>query len=429
MRVLSKRRLRVERVGRLAPASRGHYRPLVPLKLLPRPTPRQARHAAGLALLVAALVTAFVFRGDFLLASLNPKVPFQTYQPPKAPDYSRPGAWALLPPDPAGWPKVGDGTAGPADVFFIHPTTYDGGEEWNGPIDHPRSMRELDKVMLPNYAGPFERLGRVFAPRYRQASLYAMLTLGEDSRAARQLAYEDVRAAFHQWRARFDLGRPLIIAGVEQGAALADRLAREEAGPDPSLADRLVAVYAMRAVLPADAHAPGSVLPACAARHQARCLVAYMPVRRGDDGLARRVLARALVFGPGGELRPLGARAALCVDPLTGSAAPASERAHRGAANATNLEWGVRPAFLPHQVSAECRRGLLRFSRPKSPSLKPVGGWLARHKAPGFSLFYADIGADAKARLDALEATPGFHMPAAPITTSIDVPRARVMGR
>ena len=41
--------------------------------------------------------------------------------------------------------------------------------------------------MLPNYAGPFARLGRIFAPRYRQASLYTLMTLRDDAREARLL--------------------------------------------------------------------------------------------------------------------------------------------------------------------------------------------------------------------------------------------------
>ena len=50
--------------------------------------------------------------------------------------------------------------------------------------------------MLPNYAGPFVRVGRLFAPRYRQASLFAQLTLRDDARDAREFAYGDVRRAF-----------------------------------------------------------------------------------------------------------------------------------------------------------------------------------------------------------------------------------------
>jgi hypothetical protein len=88
------------------------------------------------------------------------------------------------------------------DVFFIHPTTFNGGHDWNGPIADKASARELDRVMLPNYAGPFGRVGRVFAPRYRQASLYAYkIALREDARDARVFAYDDVQnASVTTWR-------------------------------------------------------------------------------------------------------------------------------------------------------------------------------------------------------------------------------------
>jgi hypothetical protein len=99
------------------------------------------------------------------------------------------------------------------------------------------------------------------------------------------------------------------------------------------------------------------------------------------------------------NLRP---RPALCFNPILGAVtdAPAPSRLHLGAANATGLEWGARPAFMARQVSAQCRNGVLSISRPKSPSLRSAGGWADRRKAAGFNLFYADEEADAKVRLD-----------------------------
>jgi len=76
--------------------------------------------------------------------------------------------------------------------------------------------------------GPFARSGRLFAPRYRQASLYTALTLRDDARDARQFAYGDVRRAFDDFLDHFNQGRPLIVVGVEQGGTLVDRLMREE---------------------------------------------------------------------------------------------------------------------------------------------------------------------------------------------------------
>jgi hypothetical protein len=381
----------------------------------------------GLALGALALIAAFVFRNEVLRSSLDPKTPFQTYRPPAAPDYARRSAWALLPPDPA---HAGSGD-GPVDVFFVHPTTYIGGEEWNGPIDQHRAARDLMRVMLPNYAGPFARVGRLFAPRYRQASLYAGLSLREDAQEARRFAYGDVRAAFRTYLERFNGGRPIILVGVEQGGALAALLLRDEIARDPALLQRLAAAYLIHAIAPAQEHAAGSPLPVCAGPDQARCLVAYMPAPLDRPGAGRRILERALVWSPDGELEPLGGREPVCVNPLIGAAsdAPASERHNLGAANATDLEWGLRPPFLPHQVSARCAGGLLWVSRPKSPTLKTIGGWADRQKVPGYNLFYADLEADARGRIAALAAEPDFHMPAPPITDKVEVRRAPVMGR
>ena len=283
----------------------------------------------------------------------------------------------------------------------MHPTTFDGGRDWNGPIADPAARRELEEVMLPNYAQPFARVGRVWAPRYRQASLYAQLTLREDAGEARRFAYGDVRRAFDAVLRLTPPGRPLVIVGVEQGALLADRLAAEAAA-DPAVRPRLAAVYLIGAPVPAAAHGPGAALPACAARSQARCVVAYTQAAFALDG-PDHVLDRALAWTPAGDLAPLAGRPALCVDPLTGAVGrpDAPERANLGAANATGLEPTARPAFLPHQVSARCEAGLLRTTRPRAASLRRTGGWAERLKAPGFNLFWADLEADGAARLAA----------------------------
>ncbi|MBE7219406.1 MAG: DUF3089 domain-containing protein [Caulobacteraceae bacterium] len=354
----------------------------------------------ALATLLAGVVcagAAWWWRDAILQTALDPRVPFQTYTPPPAPDYARREAWAALPQDPT---HPAAGTPG-ADVFFVHPTTYDGGRDWNGPIADRRARRELDEVMLPNYAQPFARVGRVWAPRYRQASLYSLLTLREDARDARRFAYGDVRRAFEAFLRTTPLGRPLLIVGVEQGALLADRLAAEAAA-DPAVRRRLAAVYLIGAPIPAAAHGPGAPLPACSARAQAGCVVAYTQAAFALDG-PDHVLDRALVWTPQGDLTPLEGRPALCVNPLTGAvgAPVASEHADLGAANATRLEWSARPAFLAHQVSARCEGGLLRTSRPRAHSLRRTGGWAARLKAPPFNLFWADLEADAAARLAA----------------------------
>jgi hypothetical protein len=365
-----------------------------------KPTLRDGWWISGLVLLALLLIAAFVFRGDILRSWLDPKTPFQTYVPPRAPDYARPSAWALEPATPARWSSADP----PADVFFVHPTSFDGGADWNGPIDDPRAERFLVRTLLPNYAGPFVRVGRLFAPRYRQASLFAQLVRRDDARDARQFAYGDVRRAFDDYLEHDNGGRPLVIAGVEQGATLADRLVREEIAARPGLVDRIAAVYLIDTVALAEDYGPQSPLPACQRRGQPRCVVGWTQSWEWDEADIRQTFDRSLVWDAHGKLDDVRGRAILCVNPLLGAQteAPAPARLNLGAANALDVDWGTRPAFLTRQVSARCKDGILRVSSPSSPSLKDTGGFTERLKEPGYNLFYADIEADALGRVAAL---------------------------
>jgi len=355
----------------------------------------------GLALALAAFVVltttaAFIWRDDILQAGLDPKEPFQTYRPPPAPNYARPAAWAMAPARP---PAPSDP---PTDVFFVMPTTFDGGHEWNAPIDDAAADRYFRRAIAPNYAGPFYRIGRIFAPRYRQASLYTQMTLREDAREARRFAYGDVAAAFRQFRDHLSGGRPFLLVGVEQGGSLAARLLAEEIAPDPSARGRLVAAYLISTVVPAES----TPIAPCVRRDQAGCLAAWASAAVGDLQRVQALKDRSLVWGAGGQLVNLEGRAPLCFNPILGAVtdAPAPARLHLGAANATDLEWGVRPAFLARKIRAHCEHGILRISRPKSSTLRPTGTWSDRKKVPGFNLFYADLEADARARLKAWRA-------------------------
>jgi hypothetical protein len=239
----------------------------------------------------------------------------------------------------------------------------------------------------------------VFAPRYRQASLYTSLTLFDDARQARQFAYGDVRAAFESFLSRIG-SRPFIIAGVEQGGELGARLLGDVVERDSGLRDRMVAAYLIDAVTPAEDHSAGSSLPGCRSRREAGCVVAWMPARRYDFVRAQKIMSRSVVWTPDGRLVGLAGREPLCVNPLLGAQneAEAPPRLNLGAANATGLEWGARPGFMARQVGARCENGILRITRPRSALLRPSGDWADRLRTPGYNLFWADIEADAQSR-------------------------------
>ena len=350
------------------------------------PRPRRRRWLAiGLLGPVVFLALVFaVFRGDLIRYSLDPRTPYQTYTPPPPPDYGQRKAWFLLPTRPDA-PALSDPRV---DVFFVSPTTFAGGAQWNDAIDDARADKIFRRVMAPNYAGPFVRIGRLFAPRYRQAGLYSLLTLRDDAKDARKFAYADVATAFRYWRDHDGGMRPFIVVGVEQGGTLASRLVAEEIAPDLQLRARLVGAYLIETVEPAN----NPALPPCMRRDEAGCIAAWASVPVSEIDRGRILLDRALIWNTSDELQNLRGPA-LCFNPILGASVdePAPARMHQGAANATGLEWDARPAFLARQVAARCEGGVLRVSAPKSASLQPSGSWVEQRMAPGFNLFYADL--------------------------------------
>src|SRR3569623_1440282 len=100
-----------------------------------------------------------------------------------------------------------------ADVFFIYPTSYTDRKMpngWNANIDDAAVNKKTDESSILYQASIFNFYCRVFAPRYRQANLFAFYTKNKDSaNAALNLAYEDVKNAFEYYLKNYNHGRPI----------------------------------------------------------------------------------------------------------------------------------------------------------------------------------------------------------------------------
>jgi len=133
-----------------------------------------------------------------------------------------------------------------ADVFFIHPTTYTEVSMpmgWNADINNEVINKKTDNGTILFQASVFNQHCRIFAPRYRQASLKAFFTTDKEAAdKAFDIAYDDIKTAFEYFLQNFNHGRPIIIASHSQGTLHAGRLLKEFFEGKP-LERKLVCAY------------------------------------------------------------------------------------------------------------------------------------------------------------------------------------------
>jgi len=204
------------------------------------------RHGSviGMALLGLALMIAYIYRDDIFQTIQDPRQPFQTYTKPAAPIYSLEESWLSIPDitdDPFNHSSAGD-------VFVVVPSVYRGGKHWVLPSDDLKRKSKLQRIVRPNYVAPYGTAGRLFAPYYRQASLYSFMTTREDARKAHDFAYQDVKRAFSYFLKYSPPERPIVLVGHNQGASHVQRLLADFF--QGSLKDRLASAYVIDYPLP-----------------------------------------------------------------------------------------------------------------------------------------------------------------------------------
>lgn len=149
-------------------------------------------------------------------------------------DYSSQENWAIK--------EISDEKA--ADVFFICPTV-DMGRDGNLNMSMDNEKMKSNFVGATNMEkGIYDIDANFYAPYYRQITFPVYSMNDEEAKAAIDLAYYDVKAAFEEFIKETDKDRPIIIAGFSQGSQLMIRL-MEECFDDDNIQKRLVAAYAI----------------------------------------------------------------------------------------------------------------------------------------------------------------------------------------
>lgn len=155
---------------------------------------------------------------------------------PATPDYARSTAW------------FGGGHAGEHayNVFYIVPTCV---FDWADPtgatchymdIDNEQHRAAVDGP-LRLAQGLFAEEAGFFAPYYRQITIESWMESANTIDSRFELAYEDIRSAFHYFLDSLNNGHPFVLAGHSQGGkAVIELLKREMDAETYSL---LIAAY------------------------------------------------------------------------------------------------------------------------------------------------------------------------------------------
>jgi hypothetical protein len=382
--------------------------------LTKRKIPSAGVMAAGLFGAVL-LATAIAFQDSIFRYVMSPRTPFQITTPPPAPEYGARGAWLL-------WPEA---PSKAVDVFYVHSTSYYRRRRWNAPINHDDADRIRRMIAAPNEAGPFLKIGDVYGPRYREATVYSLFTHKYDGLAAQKLAYEDVRRAFETFLAARDPEKPLMLVGYGQGGlhvlGLVTDFFQGEVNP---LRHRLAAAYVIGFATPETVAARLTPpMPVCARADDVRCIVSYVDYEPRFDEEMARVRQRTLIW-ENGDLETAPGDDLICVNPLGWTRDDAYQPAERhvGAASATGIGFGARPPKLARAIGAKCERGVLIVDSPRQTYLRRSAWYGAKWKAQPFNLFYFDLEENAVLRTEALtERLKSDPEVLAPIGETVDV--------
>ena len=359
--------------------------PVLPFHHVAHQARERGQPRGGARFAVGAALSLLFFTSCLNL--LKPRRDFAAYTPAADPDYANDTCWAALPtrrdsadavPRRSGL-RDEQATAA-ADVFFVHPTTYYWRNAWNADLAKPRLNRFTDRSTIRHQASAFNAAGRIYAPRYRQATLYSFFDEQTPSgQAALDLAYTDVKAAFQYYLAHYNQGRPIVLAGHSQGTAHATRLLHEFFDHDPKLRRQLVAAYLIGFKVRPDEY---QTIRPCPDSLATGCFVTYNSVAAGHDFPP---------FHPYAATNPL----TWMLDTLLAPAA-----LNRG---------GVGMDFKrldPRVTTAQIHHGLLWVTPPKPggyPRFLLPGRPELRHSfhIADYGLFYMNIRENAQARVRA----------------------------
>lgn len=204
----------------------------------------------------------------------------------------------------------------PIDCFYVYPTVTD-----TPGLIAPQHPVPATESIARFQAAPFNSQCRMFAPSYRQMTLWgltpAMMASWAGNRDLPAISYGDVLRAWKTYLRTENNGRGVVLIGHSQGTMMLRKLIREEIDPKPEVRKRFVGGVLLGGnVTTARGKTTGGDfrhIPVCTKPDQAGCVTAYstdligVPSLFGSGAIDLLTTLMGLPSGPGYQVA--------CTDP------------------------------------------------------------------------------------------------------------------
>ena len=217
-------------------------------------------------------------------------------------------------------PSGSSTTSSTFDCFYVYPTvSKQRSDNANLTVQRPEIAAAVSQ------ASRFSQVCRVWAPMYRQRTVASLAKgLGGDPKAD-QVAYQSLLSGWKDYLAHDNDGRPIILIGHSQGAAMLIRLLRSQIDPNAHLRTQLVSAIILggNVQVPTGKTVGGSFrhIPTCTSPRATGCVIAYSTFGTTPPPTSNFGRPGQGVSLQSDQTTSAGQRVA-CVNPVTFSSAP-----------------------------------------------------------------------------------------------------------
>lgn len=241
------------------------------------------------------------------------------------------------------------------DCFYVYPTV-----STESGTNADLTVQPAETAAAFAQASRFSQVCNVWAPMYRQATSGALAKGEATNPTVVATAYGSLLAAWKDYLAHDNHGRPIVFVGHSQGAAMLIKLLRAQVDPSPRLRKLMVSAIILggNVQVPTGKTVGGSFrnIPTCASASQTGCVIAYSTF--GSTPPATAFFARP---GQGVSLQSgqtaTTAQQVACVNPVTFSSSVGGLQPYFATATAKTKGVLVQTPWVtfPGLYTAQCQ--------------------------------------------------------------------------